>query len=82
MNTPNAGQHPAVVSLLEFFEYDHLPPDLAQVSMDCHELAHRMVVHLQHTSHGAELAAGLRKLLEAKDCFVRAGLAELPRVVS
>ena len=28
------------------------------------------------TEHGAELTAGLRKLLEAKDCIVRAGLTD------
>lgn len=41
------------------------------MSRDCAELADRMVERLDD---GPELTAGLRKLLEAKDCFVRAAL--------
>lgn len=57
--------------LLRFFEYGHLPPHLQRHSMLCHKLAHAMADDL---ADGPELAAGLRKLLEAKDCFVRASL--------
>ena len=64
-------QHPGVVSLLRYFEYDHLPPKLAVVSGACHALAHDMAARLPQ---GPELTTGLRKLLEAKDCFVRAAL--------
>jgi hypothetical protein len=39
-------------------------------------LAEQMVRDLPD---GPELSAGLRKLLEAKDCFVRAGL-DAPRI--
>jgi hypothetical protein len=57
--------------LARFFEYDHLPPELQGVSADCAGLAMAMILKL---SDGPELTIGLRKLLEAKDCFVRAAL--------
>ena len=62
--------HPSTVELLRFFEYSHLPPRLQAVSRPLHDLAHE--VALMETRYGAELTAGLRKLLEAKDCLVRA----------
>jgi len=62
--------HPATAEILRFFEYKHLPPNLADISMPFHDLAH----HLAHRLDGPELTAGLRKLLEAKDCAVRAAL--------
>lgn len=57
--------------ILQFFGYDHLPPDLRPVSKACSELACGMDTILPD---GPEKDAGLRKLLEAKDCFVRAVL--------
>jgi hypothetical protein len=63
--------HPAVRQILRHFEYKHLPPDLADVSMEANRLAWSMA-RLIRT--GPELTAGLRKLLEAKDCFVRAAI--------
>jgi hypothetical protein len=66
-------QHPGVTALLRYFAYDHLSPRLAVVSGSCHALAHDMAGRLPQ---GPELTAGLRKLLEAKDCFVRAALDE------
>jgi hypothetical protein len=57
--------------ILRFFEYEHLPLASQAISIPFHDLAHRMVDALPAT---AEVSAGLRKLLEAKDCFVRAGL--------
>lgn len=55
--------------IMKFFTYAHLPERLQAVSKPCAELAEQMVTHLPPS---AELSAGLRKLLEAKDCFVRA----------
>jgi len=66
-----AMRHPDVVHLLRFFEYAHLPERLQVVSAPCGQLADDMVRTLLD---GPELAVGLRKLLEAKDCFVRAAL--------
>jgi hypothetical protein len=57
--------------LLSYFEYKHLPPHLAEVSQQCHQLAHTMAEALPLDP---ELEMGLRKLVEAKDCFVRANL--------
>ncbi len=68
--TPN--HHPGVASLLRYFEFGHLPPHLQAVSGSCFALAHDIVGQLPQG--GPELTAGLRKLLEAKDCFVRAAL--------
>jgi hypothetical protein len=58
--------------IMKFFEFAHLPPHLAGVSGDVFALACSMDTNLPD---GAEKSAGLRKLLEAKDCFVRAQLA-------
>jgi len=58
--------------LLRYFQYDHLPQGpLQETSKKCHALAVDMANDLPEN---AELTAGLRKLLEAKDCFVRAAL--------
>ena len=58
--------------ILAFFAWDHLPNKLRDVSKPFAELAWAMAE--RETSHPAEVAAGLRKLLEAKDCAVRAAL--------
>ncbi len=58
-------------SILVYFEYEHLPEDLREVARPVCELAHAMAGYLPA---GDELTAGLRKLLEAKDCLVRAAL--------
>ena len=55
--------------MLQFFAYSHLPPHLAVVSEPFGLLARTMVRTLPRN---AERTAGLRKLLEAKDCAVRA----------
>jgi hypothetical protein len=57
--------------LMQFFKFDHLPEHLKAVSGDCFALACSMDATLPES---AEKTAGLRKLLEAKDCFVRAKL--------
>ena len=58
--------------ILEYFKYEHLPEKLQVISRPFGELAFQMAAHDGPTK--AEVAAGLRKLLEAKDCFVRAAL--------
>ena len=58
--------------ILHFFEFSHLPAHLQEISAPFRELARKMAE--RPTKHPAEAAAGLRKLLEAKDCAVRAGL--------
>jgi hypothetical protein len=62
--------HPSTEAIMRYFAYDHLPPALQEVSAPFAHLANDMVGRLE----GPEVTAGLRKLLEAKDCFVRAAL--------
>lgn len=69
MTVPN--RHPATTQLLGFFTFEHLPPLLQAISAPCHDLAFDMATTLPD---GPELTAGLRKLLEAKDAFVRQAL--------
>lgn len=57
--------------MLQFFTYEHLPEQLREVSKPFCELARAMIVALPRNS---ERSAGLRKLLEAKDCAVRASI--------
>jgi hypothetical protein len=57
--------------LLQFFEYGHLPSHLAIVSKPFGELAENLVETLPRNT---ERTVALRKLLEAKDCAVRAVL--------
>lgn len=66
-----AGRHPGTAGIARYFDYAHLPPHLQAISKPCHDLAAAMIGELPD---GPELTAGLRKLLEAKDCFVRAAL--------
>jgi len=56
--------------IIIFFKYDHLPESLQKVSMPFAALANTMA----EAGRNAETSAGLRKLLEAKDCAVRAAL--------
>lgn len=57
--------------LMQFFEYGHLPPHLQAVSAPFGELAKKIDAELPGN---AEKTVALRKLLEAKDCAVRAVL--------
>lgn len=66
--------HPATAQILRFFEFSHLPPRLQEISRPFGELAHSMA----GTLDGPEVTVGLRKLLEAKDCMVRAALDVTP----
>ena len=67
-------RHPSTTHLLRYFEYSHLPERLQGFSAPFSELAHEIVDHLPD---GPELTAGLRKLLEAKDCIVRAAVDQM-----
>ena len=57
--------------MLQFFAYEHLPPHLQEISKPFGDLARSMANDLPMNP---ERTAGLRKLLEAKDCAVRARL--------
>lgn len=58
----------------KYFAFAHLPAHLQIVSKPLAQLAELLE---QLLPSGPELSAGMRKLLEAKDCFVRAAL-DLP----
>ncbi len=62
--------HPATEAILKFFEYEHLPERLQEISSPFCALAH--LVANDSELAGAEVTVCLRKLLEAKDCAVRA----------
>lgn len=55
---------------LRFFAYAHLPAPLQAVSKPFADLAD----HILTLPRNAERTTALRKLLEAKDCAVRAAL--------
>ena len=55
--------------MMQFFAYAHLPEHLQAVSKPFGDLAQQMIDTLPRNP---ERTAALRKLLEAKDCAVRA----------
>lgn len=59
------------MQIMKYFEYTHLPEHLQSVSKLMGDLA-KQIDDL--VPDGPEKSAGLRKLLEAKDCLVRAKL--------
>lgn len=76
MTDEKSTRHPSVEALLAYFTTRHLPPHLAVVSEPFGELAQHLVGILEDSP---ELTAGLRKLLEAKDCAVRAAVTQHKR---
>lgn len=57
----------------EFFNFAHLPPKLQTISEPFHQV---MCTMDDEIIDSPEKEAGMRKLLEAKDCFVRAKLQQ------
>ena len=57
--------------ILRYFAYEHLPSPLRVISKPIGDLARKMDAELCDCEEKSE---GLRKLLESKDCFVRAAL--------
>jgi hypothetical protein len=61
-------------SLMQFFDYEHLPSDLQTASKPFKDFAN----HLYETlPHNYQLSFALQKLIEVKDCAVRAHLFKL-----
>lgn len=70
-------RHPATQHFAPLFSFEHIAEGkLREISQECHAFAQKMVDALPD---GPELSTGLRKLLEAKDCLVRAALLDLGR---
>jgi len=61
--------------LLQFFEYKHLPPRLQMISAPFHDMAHNLCNTIERNP---ERTMALRKLIEAKDCAVRAAIYKDP----
>lgn len=66
------GRHPGTTEIARWFDSEHLPADLQVIAGSCEDLAGTMITLIPDHP---ELTTGLRKLLEAKDCFVRATIA-------
>lgn len=62
--------HPNTEAILKYFAYEHLKPELQDVSKPFCDLARSIAAKYD----GPEVAVCLRKLLEAKDAGVRAAL--------
>lgn len=62
--------------MMQFFAYSHLPTLLQEVSKPFGDLAQCIVDTIPSNP---ERTVGLRKLLEAKDCTVRAFLYKEPQ---
>jgi hypothetical protein len=62
---PNIDQEP----MLQFFAFKHLPEHLQNTSAAFYSLAQELV---REVPRNPERTVALRKLLEAKDCAVRA----------
>ncbi len=67
-----AERHPSIAAVLQFFAFAHLPESLQTISKPFGELAEKIADGPQN----AETTVALRKLLEAKDCAVRAVLSK------
>ena len=62
-------RHVSVQAIMPHFEvYEQHSDAIKPISKAVHDLAVEMIENLED---GPELTAGLRRLLEAKDCFVR-----------
>jgi hypothetical protein len=58
--------------ILQFFTYEHLKPELQEISRPFCEMATKLL----ELPRNAERSVALRKLLESKDAAVRAFLAK------
>jgi hypothetical protein len=57
--------------MLKWFAWEHLPPQLQEVSEPFCDLAYNLIGNVEP---GPERTVALRKLLEAKDAAVRAAV--------
>ena len=60
--------------LLQYFKYNHLPEYLQEVSKPFCDMAQHIV---QTLPDNPERTVALRKLLESKDCAVRAAVYQI-----
>ena len=69
--------HPSTLEVMQWFEYKHLPPNLQETSKYFHHVA--WAIASSCYEGGAENTYCMRRLLEAKDCAVRARKLHLER---
>jgi hypothetical protein len=78
MSYKNMDQLKNKFKILAYFKYDHLPDRLKEISKPFHDLAYKVAqdhVHHETVDGSADISetiSSLRKLMEAKDCAVRA----------
>lgn len=73
-------RHRSVEEKLPLFNYDHLPLDIQESSKIVHDAMIQIINEIP--SDNSQLTIGLQKLLEAKDCFVRAKMMDLDERLS
>lgn len=66
---------PTYEPMFQFFSYAHLPAALQAYSKPFHDLAEQII---KTTPRNPERTMALRRLLEAKDCAVRATIYKDP----
>jgi hypothetical protein len=72
LRTLYGDRHPSTLHMMTMLQVNpKLPGIQKNIAGDCLDLADTIVANMPDSP---ELTAGLRKLLEAKDCFVRASL--------
>ena len=71
-----AGAHESTEEIMQYFSYEHLPERLQPFSKPICDAARWMDETLPDCE---EKRVGLRKLLEAKDCAVRAAVRSATR---
>ena len=69
------GRHPATVQLAGYFDPDRVPTYDPELTV---ELEHAAAAVISKLPDCPELTVGLRKLLEARDCFHRAATEATP----
>lgn len=66
------GRNPSTLHMMtQLVPNRNLPQQLKSIAEECYNVGHTMAFTCPD---GPELTTGLRKLLEAKDCFIRASL--------
>lgn len=72
-------RHPSVVAALRWLDCSHLDkrPDLQDLFMPFQDAAVSLLIMLPDDD--PQIMLGLHKLVEAKDCFVRAGVDAPPK---